>query len=484
MLQSCISKTPTLVTNIPVEPFFRIETLIMTSIYPGKSSNHRVHPSDALRGVALSLITLAIGSCIGCRPGQPIMKTTSSIKAIPVKTVAVEQAEVRRTTMQPASVHAYFRAEVRSKSNGYVVSINADIGDFVQQGTTLAVVDVPELQQQRRVLQAQIDRLSAEEKRGQAGVRLAEAQLTSVRAMVDQAKSNVGQNDALLAAADAELNRTEDLVRRGSLQNRMLDESQKKRDAAFAGRQAMTSSVRSAEAEVTVAIAQQDSAKADLASAQAETEIARRQLDELDVLIGFAELKAPFSGVVTERHVELGDLVTKQNDSASQHALFVISQVDKVRVRIPIPETDAPLVNLADKVTLTFPSFANEPPIISGVTRHSNSLDPSTRTLLVETEIDNSDGKLIPGMFGQGSIVLDTTMAANMLPSRAVRFTESGDAYVYVLNDGNTVSVSNIQTGFDDGSRIEIRSGVSLGQQVIDAHLRRFSDGQKVAVLN
>lgn len=433
--------------------------------------------------VYLLAFAIAVASSSGCGPVQPIMKSPDGLKTVAVKTVAVAQSEVRRTTMQPASVHPYFRAEIQSRSNGYVTSINAEIGDFVQQGTTLAVIDVPELTQKRRVIQSRIDRFTAEEQRGKAGVRLAEAQLQSARALVDQAKSNVGRNDALLAAADAELNRTQDLVRRGSLQNRMLDESQKKRDAEFAGRQAMTSTVQSAEADVVVAAAKLDSSKADLASAQAETEIARRELEQLDVLIGFATLRAPFSGIITQRRLELGDLVNNQTDGSSQQPLFVVSQIDKLRVRIPVPETDAPLVNLGDKVTLTFPSFANESPIISSVTRHSGSLDPSTRTLLVETELENTDGKLLPGMFGQASIELETKIAANMLPSRAIRFSESGKAYVYALNETDTVSILDIETGFDDGSQIEIRSGLSHGQHVIDAHLRRFSDGQKVTVL-
>jgi RND family efflux transporter MFP subunit len=149
----------------------------------------------------------------------------------------------------------------------------------------------------------------------------------------------------------------------------------------------------------------------------------------------FASLKAPIGGVVTQRNVEPGDVVGPTDASDGKDPLFVISQTDRVRVRIPVSETEAPLVNPGDAVQLTFPSFANEPPISGNVTRHSNHLDPETRTMLVEVKRDNEQGKLLPGMFGQARIGLDTQVATATLPSRAVRFDEQGDAYVYVLRE-------------------------------------------------
>ena len=103
--------------------------------------------------------------------------------------------------------------------------------------------------------------------------------------------------------------------------------------------------------------------------------------------------------------------------------------------------------------------------------------------MLIEADIENSDGKLLPGMFGQASINLSTKIAAHTLPARAVRFTEAGEAYVYVLDKDKTVTVKDVETGFDDGNTIEILSGVEPGQTVIDAHRERFINGQKVSVL-
>ncbi len=419
----------------------------------------------------------------GCSKNHPVVKKAVETPTVPVKLVAVAQTEVQRTTLQPATVHAYYRAEIRAKASGFVKQLHVDIGDYVAAGTELAEVDVPEMLKQREVIEAQIRRLEAEETQARAGINLAAARVRSSTAMWDQTKSQMNGVEATLAAAEAEFNRTQDMVRSGSLQNRMLDEVRMKRDSEAAGKSAMASSIDSALAEVAVAEAQLASAEADLQAAQAETDITRRQLEQSDIMIGFATIKAPFAGVITERNIEPGDLVRELSEVGNGDPLFVISQVDRLRVRIPVPESDAPLVKQGDEVTLTFPSFAGESPIVGTVTRSSGSLDPSTRTMIVEADIPNTDGKLLPGMFGQAAIHLSTKMAANMLPSQAIRFAESGKAYVYVVGQDETVSIAQVTTGIDNGNSIEVLTGVQPGQRVIDSHLKRFVDGQKVKPL-
>ena len=103
--------------------------------------------------------------------------------------------------------------------------------------------------------------------------------------------------------------------------------------------------------------------------------------------------------------------------------------------------------------------------------------------MLVEVEIENPDGKLLPGMFGQATIDLSTKVAAATLPARAVRFDESGNAYVYILGSDDSVTVTDVKTGMDNGHSIEILSGVEAGQRVVDSHRERFTTGQKVTVL-
>lgn len=430
-------------------------------------------------------ISFAAGTLLlaGCTPSSPIAKKADADRAIAVRTVAVTTTEVQRTTLQPASVYAFYRSEIRAKAAGYVGKINVDIGDVVQVGDELLSIEVPEMVKQREIMEARITRLLADEKRESAGVNLADAQVRAAVAALAESQSLMSRADAMLAAAEAEFNRTSDLVERGSLQSRMLDEVRKKRDSERAGKEAVTSSIESATANVAVAEAKTVAAQADLEAARMETIISRRQLEELDVMIDYATVKAPIAGVITQRGVEPGNLVSKSDEQSSAEPLFVISQVDKLRVRIPVPESDAPRVKPGDEVTLTFPSFSGEPAIIATVTRCSGSLDPSTRTMLVEVDLDNPDGKLLPGMFGQASINLSAKVAANILPARAIRFDAEGKAYVYIVDQDDTVTIASIETGMDDGNSIEILSGLQQGQRVIGAHLKRFTDGQKVAIL-
>lgn len=399
-------------------------------------------------------------------------------KPVAVRTVAVTQEEVRKTTNQPATIHAFHETAIHPRVSGYLSMVNADIGDVVKVGSTLAVVAVPEMVEQREIFVAEIDRKKAEEDRARAGIELTQAGVTAAKARLEQARSELKSVDASLAAAEAEFRRTSDLVERRSLEPRILDEVRKKRDSEVARKAALTSAVGSADAEVKVAESGEAAAVADLKAAAAETNVAEQRLKELDVRLKFATITAPYDGVVTKRTAEPGALVS---ESETNPPLFVISQVDKVRVRISVPERDAAFVNPGDSVSLSFPLFSEEG-LTASISRTSGHLDSETRMMLVEALIENKDGKLIPGMFGQAQISLASS-PSSVLPARAVRFTETGDAYVYAVTDGE-VSVISITTGTDDGSTIEIVSGVKPGQKVIDAHLQRFTDGQLVNLLN
>ncbi|MCA9108756.1 MAG: efflux RND transporter periplasmic adaptor subunit [Planctomycetaceae bacterium] len=444
-----------------------------------ESLNNRLSQTATLLCWGVLALTLT-----GCTHPTTDKEAHETQKSIPVKTVVVVQQDVVRTTTQPATVHAYYRAEVRAKVSGYIKTVEADIGDVVEQEAPLAVINVPELEKQRQVIDARISRYEAEENQAMTGVELAVANVQSAEARLAQATSELKRAEASLAAAEAEFDRTSDLVERQSLERRVLDEVRKKRDSEIANKEAVASAIASAQADVTVAKAKLSSAEADMQAAQAATTIARRQGEETDVLIEYAKLTAPFAGIVTARSVDPGDLVREASEVGTGEPLFVISQVDTVRVHIPVPEVDAALVSRGDAVELRFPSFPEEEPINAAVTRLSEDLDPSTRTMLVEVELQNPKRKLIPGMFGQATITLSTKIATNMLPARAVRFDETGKAYVYIVGEEETVTISEVTTGIDNGESIEIQSGVQPGQQVVDAHLKRFTTGQKVSVIN
>jgi HlyD family secretion protein len=441
----------------------------------------QIDAGRVLAGLCLTLVTFS-----GCENADgvaaPVEAATGNGEGNVVTAVAVTRADLTRTTTQPATVHAYFEARVYAKVSGYLKELRVDIGQKVEAGEVLAVIDVPEMAKQCERQQRVITQLEAEERRAQAEVELARANVTAAQAQQDEARANVEKADAQLAADQAECNRVEDLVQRQSLEGRLLDEARARLDAAKAARSAAQAALASAAANVDVYNARVAAADADQATAEAETEVARKQFEELDDMLRYATLTAPFAGVVVQRGVELGDLVRNtQTASDAREPLFTITQIDQVRVRIAVPEDDAPWADPGDEVAVRLTALSGRP-IHGQITRVAHALDPSTRTMLVEMDVQNPDLKLIPGLYGEGTISLEAVAGALVLPAGAVRHTETGDSYVYTVDNAGTVHIASVQTGLDDGNQIQITSGLSEGTQVVNAIIGRLEEGQKVRV--
>lgn len=441
--------------------------------------------SQGIRTVRTSLAALVLGLPSGCEQPSTPAAEKSAAEPISVEAVAVAEEQIQRTSQQPATVRPFFETEIRAQVTGYVTAVKADIGDPVTAGAELAQIDVPEMTEEYQIIEARIAHLKAVEKQTTAGVSLAVAGVQAAQADLESARSELQMYDAQLAATQAQFERVSDLVARRSLEERMLDEVRKSRDSDRARKQSAQSAIRAAQAQVEVAKAKQAAAEADAAAAIAETTIARKQLAKLKKLLEFTTVTAPFDGVVTARKINQGDLVSgnSQGGTASGPVLFVVSQIDPVRVHIPIPETDAAWVTKDDPVTLTFPSYPGEP-IEANVTRLTQSLDHNTRTMLVEAVVENPERRLLPGMFGQGTVTLALTSRARVLPARAIRFSEDGRPFVYLLNQDDRVGIVDIEIGQDDGHTIEVLGPLLPGQRVVDAHLQRFADDQPVTVLN
>lgn len=433
-----------------------------------------------LVGLCATLLTSGCGNADGAAARAEAATGDSGQET--VTTVPVTRADLSRTTTQPATVHAYFEARVYAKVSGYLKELHVDIGQSVEAGEVLAVIDVPEMVKQCERQQRVITQLEAEEQRAKAEVVLARANVTAAQAQQEEARADVEKTDAQLTADQAEYNRVEDLVQRQSLEGRLLDEARARLDAAKAARSAAQAALASAAANVEVYKARLAAADADQATAKAETEVARVQSEELDEMLAYATLTAPFAGVVVQRGVELGDLVRNtQTASDSREPLFTIAQIDQVRVRIAVPENDAPWADPGDEVAVRLTALPGRP-IHGEITRIARALDPSTRTMLAEMDVQNPDLHLLPGLFGEGTISLDAVTDALVLPAGAVRHTETGDSYVYTVDIAGTVHIANVETGLDDGNQLQITSGLSEGTQVVNASIGRLEEGQKVRV--
>ena len=428
-------------------------------------------------------VTLAV-LCCGCQsePGaQTVADQVQGEELVRVKVVRPQKTTLQQKTTQPATLHAYHQAELFAKVSGYLKELKVDIGSSVEKDDVLGTIKVPELEKAHERQEATILHLTEEEKRSQAGIDLAKANVQAAVASRDQAKADINKTDAQLTADRAEFVRVEELVSTKSIAGRLLDEARKKLESSQAAKTSAEAASNSAEANVSVANSQQAVAAAELDASKAATDVARKQLEEMDVLMAYATLKSPFKGVVIERNVDPGDLVRNIQTASDYRSrpLFVIAQLDKIRVRIAVPENEAPWAEVGDTVTLQLRAMPGRK-IPGRINRTAGALDESTRTMLIEVDLPNTEGALLPGMYGEATIILEEKADALMLSAAAVRYNATGGSFVYVVDSGGTIRKFDVTTGLDDGKEIEITSGLNENARVVDSMIGTLEPGQKV----
>ncbi len=358
-----------------------------------------------------------------------------------VKTISPQKTTIRRTSSQPATARAWHEAELFAKVTGYAIKVIAEIGDKVAAGQILMQVDVPELIKKYEKQRAELSLLDYKR---------------------EQFQASVGVVRAELGALQSEYDRVQILIKTKAVTQRVGDETK--------------SRYESAKARLVVA-------EAEVKSATSSVMVGRKTLEETEVMMQYASLKAPFAGIVTQRSVDPGDLVRSGIASGgSGEPLFTISKVDVLRVTVPIPERDAVWVKKGDVAEMVFPALSGET-LKNVVARRSGQLDPETRTMAVEVDVPNANNHLLPGMYCKVEIIMQEKLAL-VVPSEAVRFDQTGDvSIVYVVKRDSILHVP-VKTGIDDGHNIEILSGLNGGEHVVTGMLGRLKNGQEVSVLS
>ena len=401
-----------------------------------------------------------------------------------VEVISVVRKDVVHTTSQPATVHPFFQANIIAKVSGYIEDVFVDIGDSVKAGEPLCQLSVPELGKQREQIHARQQRLQAELTRAEAAVNVALARIRSSEAEAEEAASNIKQVEARLIADKADLKRIIGLVERQAVTIAMLDEAQADNDVSEAAKVSAEAALRSAQAKKEIALAEQDAAVAEVATARARHAESIKEGEELDAMLQYTTLRAPFDGVVTTRSVDPGDFVTGSSQASGllRRPLFHVDQQSRLRVRVSIPERDASEVDAGDPVLIRLDAMPNSP-IEAVVTRAAQRLDPSTRTMLAEIEVNNAGGRLLPGMFGCATIATTTSENAIVLPASALRTDAEGTPFVFLLDEENQITKQAVGVGADDGHEIEVVSGLVGNERVVDAFVGSIEQGQVVEVV-
>jgi len=236
----------------------------------------------------------------------------------------------------------------------------------------------------------------------------------------------------------------------------------------------------------TQSVSQQDAdAKtSDSAAKLAAWQAAQANVARLSELVSYEKVTAPFDGVITARNVDVGALVTAGGSpgiaAANGGELFHIEQTDRLRVYVDVPQNDAQGVTPGTKVYLTTQQYPGRK-FDATVARSTNSIDPVSRTLRVEVDVDNRDGTLLPGAYSQVHLALETAHPALEVPVSALLFRPDG-VTVAVIGNGEKVQLKTVTIGRDFGTYVEVATGLAATDRVINNPGDAISSGETVRV--
>ena len=208
---------------------------------------------------------------------------------------------------------------------------------------------------------------------------------------------------------------------------------------------------------------------------------AQANLQRLREMQSFEKVYAPFDGVVTARNVDTGQLV----DSGTTKELFRVQANQTLRVYANLPEVYSAGIKTGEKLDL---SFAEHPgkTFQGTLVRTSQAIDPSSRTLLVEVDVDNRSGELLPGSLAQVHFKSPVATQSQIIPVPALIFRKEGLRVATLVKDnaGNSIArLVPVTVGQDDGAQVQIVSGLSAGDQVIQDPPDSLIDGERVTVV-
>lgn len=341
-----------------------------------------------------------------------------------VPRVRVEEVTQRLGTVHvslPGTTLAFEAANIYARASGYVAKRFVDIGDHVKVGQLLAEITAPEI----------------------------EDQVAQYQNSMQQAHATQGQNQAQKSLDKVTWGRDAVLVKRGWV---TLEQGDTDRYTLHAQQHAT------------------QAAHYNAAAMQAQLEYFNQQK-------AYQKVVAPFDGVITQRDIDVGSLITA--DATSGTAMFSLVQSDVIRVWVYVPQDDAFGVRPGVDAVIRVPSMPNLT-FHGKVTRIADALQPGTRTLLTEIDIPNPNGALTPGIYCTVELKIPRTAPALIIPASAIIFDQNG-MQVAVVENG-VVHLHKLAITTDYGTEVEVNSGVKAGDRVILQPPIDLIDGQKVQV--
>jgi RND family efflux transporter MFP subunit len=347
-------------------------------------------------------------------------------------------------------IHSRVEAEsqLRTVTNQAAVSsvevmhpkAGAPAEEIVLPGTTQAFTDTPIYARTDGYLKAWYFDIGARVKKGQL---LAEIDTPEIDQQLQQARGDYATAQANLQLAKTTADRWQFLVQSGSVSKQETDQ-----------------------------------AVSNLAATRAAADASAANVRRLEELQSFEKIYAPFDGVITQRNTDFGDLIDA-GASAQPRQLFHMASINRLRVYVPVPEVYAPAARTDASAALSLDEYPGET-FHGTLVRTSDSIDPASRTLLVEVDVDNPSGKLLPGAYVFVHLKLPVKARSVTVPSNALLFRREG-LQVGVVRGGKAELVS-VKIGHDYGSTVEIVAGLEPADIVILDPADSLTSGTPVKV--
>ncbi len=385
--------------------------------------------------------------------------------------ITVEKAAARDIPayiQSTGSLIADETSDVAPKVAGKVVNVSANVGQFISQGSVIARIDDKDARLRLAEAQASV-------KQAEAGVRQAEARLglspngtfnASTIPEVRAANANYEQTQAELRQAEANEKRYRDLVETGDVSMINYETFRTQRDTA----RARVSNARQ-QLEAAVNAAKQNNQA--IKSAQAAVEAARTQVGTAQQAIVDTVVRAPFSGFVSARPVAVGEFVS------SSTVVATIVRTNPIKVQLQVAEADVPYISLGRGVSIEVDAYKDRK-FGGTVTAINPSLDPTSRSAIVEASIENGDNALRSGMFATARIVREGGSQGVFVPKSAIYNDQTTQSYrVFVIQDG-IAKLKVVQLGTEENGMVQILTGVNADETIATSNVEKLYEGAKV----
>jgi RND family efflux transporter MFP subunit len=340
----------------------------------------------------------------------------------PVDVVIAKPASQGQDLVLPGQTAAWYETTIYARVSGYVAKWLVDIGDHVAKGQVLATIETPEL----------------------------DAQLSAARAQLRASQAQVEARQA-----EAEFSKTTNERWRDSPKGVVSDQEREAKKADY------------------------ESAQARLYAADAEVALDQSHVDQYKALTAFKQVQAPFDGTITERKIDVGNLVTAGSSSTTT-PLYRMAQTDPLRIYVDVPQNAA-----GDLMKAGVPAEIRATGAVGGVfsgsvARSAESMNAQARTMKVEVDMPNANHALVPGMYVNVAFRLEP-LGSVQIPAAALVF-RAGGAQVARVDAAGKIEFAHVTIARDNGSMVELSSGVKPGDRLVLNISSQIAAGQAVTV--